>query len=102
MSYGEWVFVVGVHDDTSHVLYINGERADTLINNPFSTARNNQYDLMIGRFAQVMASPVRDEGYCYFKGIIDEVQISSVARSAEWIRLSYRNQNRNDLLIYFP
>jgi hypothetical protein len=49
-----------------------------------------------------MASPVRDEGYCYFKGIIDEVQISSVARSAEWIRLSYRNQNRNDLLIYFP
>lgn len=100
MSHGEWVFVVGVHDDTSHVLYINGERADTLINYPFSTARNDQYDLMIGRFAQVMASPIRDEGYCYFKGIIDEVQISSVARSAEWIRLSYRNQNRNDLLIF--
>ena len=102
MSYGEWVFVVGVHDDTSHVLYINGERADTLINYPFSTARNDQFDLLIGRFAQAMASPNRDEGYCYFKGKIDEVQISSVARSAQWIRLTYRNQKENDLLIYFP
>lgn len=102
VSSGEWVFVAGVHDDTSHVLYINGERADTLINYPFSTARNDQFDLLIGRFAQAMASPNRDEGYCYFKGIIDEVQISSVARSAQWIRLTYRNQKENDLLIYFP
>jgi len=102
VSYGKWVFIAGVHDDTSHVLYVNGERADTLINYPFSAVRNSQFDLMIGRFAQVMASPIRDEGYCYFKGIIDEVQISSVARSEEWIRLSYRNQNRNDMLIYFP
>jgi hypothetical protein len=102
MSSGEWVFVAGVHDDTSHVLFINGERADTLIDYPFSAIRSGQSDLMIGRFAQVMASPIRDEGYCYFKGIIDEVQISSVARSAGWIRLSYRNQKEKDLLIYFP
>jgi hypothetical protein len=102
VSSGEWVFIAGVHDDTSHVLYINGERADTLINYPFSAVRSNQSDLMIGRFAQIMASPNNDEGYCYFKGIIDEVQISSVARSEEWIRLSYRNQKRNDLLVYFP
>lgn len=102
MSTGEWVYVAGVHDDTSHVLYINGERVDTLIDYPFNMARNDQSDLMIGRFAQIMASPNRDEGYCYFNGIIDEVQISNVARSEEWIRLSYKNQNRNDLLIYFP
>lgn len=102
MSTGEWVYVAGVHDDTSHVLYINGERVDSLIDYPFNLARNDQSDLMIGRFAQIMASPNRDEGYCYFNGIIDEVQISNVARSEEWIRLSYKNQNRNDLLIYFP
>lgn len=96
---GEWVYVVGVHTDALHLLYVNGERVDTLIDNPFSAARSDQSDLMIGRFAQFMASPTSDEGYCFFKGGIDEVQISGVARSAEWIRLSYKNQSINDKLI---
>lgn len=98
---GEWVFIAGVHDGTSHMLYINGERVDTLIDYPFNVVRSDQSDLMIGRFAQFMASPTDDEGFCYFNGSIDEVQISSVARSAQWIKLSYQNQNKNDKLISF-
>jgi hypothetical protein len=101
ISGGKWVFIAGVHDGASHVLYVDGERVDTLINNPFDGARSDQSDLMIGRFAQAMASPTNDQGFCYFKGSIDEVQISNVARSSEWIRFSYRNQGTNDKLIRF-
>lgn len=90
---GEWILITGVHDGTSHTLYINGQSVDTLIDYPFaSLARNNQSDLMLGRFAQLMPLAGGEAEYCFFKGRIDEVEISSVARSAEWIRFSYESQ----------
>lgn len=98
---GKWVFIAGVHDGATHILYVDGERVDTLIVNPFNLTRSDQSDLMIGRFAQAMASPTSDQGFCYFKGSIDEVQISSVARSAEWIKFSYINQSTNNKLVTF-
>jgi hypothetical protein len=103
VSTGAWVHLVGVHDGASHTLYANGEQIDTLIlySNSFSLSRNDQSDLMIGKFAQVMASPKNDEGYCHFGGVIDEVQISGVARSAEWVRLAYRNQMKENKLVSF-
>ena len=36
---------------------------------------------------------ITDESYRFFNGTIDEVRISSTARSAEWINTSYNNQN---------
>jgi hypothetical protein len=102
LTKGEWILLTGVHDGTSHILYANGVCVDTLIDYPFATlTRNNQSDLMIGRFAQLMPSPNGDTEYCFFKGKIDEVQISSVARSAEWIRFSYESQKTDSKLITF-
>ena len=91
----------GVRDGTSQYLYVNGERADTLIDFPFNAERDGSFDLMIGRFAQIMASPNNDEGYCYFKGSIDEVRICSRARSAAWVRLCYMNQRAEHKLVVF-
>jgi hypothetical protein len=102
VTIGEWVLLTGVHDGTSHTLYVNGERADTLIDYPFaSLTRNNQSDLMLGRFTQLMPSPNGDAEYCFFKGKIDEVQISSIARSAEWVRFCYESQKQDSKLITF-
>jgi hypothetical protein len=37
----------------------------------------------------------------YFNGIIDEVRISRVARSADWIKLCYQNQKAGQSLVVF-
>jgi hypothetical protein len=46
-----------------------------------------------------IGQPNDNESYAYFKGLMDELEISAVARSAEWIRLSYMNQRRENSLI---
>jgi hypothetical protein len=49
---------------------------------------------------QQVTNPVY-EGRCFFRGSIDEVRISSKARSNDWIRLCYMNQKAEDRLIQF-
>ena len=46
-------------------------------------------------FAKVLAN------ITYFKGFLDEIQISDVARLPDWILLSYMNQKQQDALITF-
>ncbi|MBN1759113.1 MAG: DUF2341 domain-containing protein [Chitinispirillaceae bacterium] len=101
LSTGAWVLLTGVRNGTTQYLYVNGVSGDTLIDFPFSSARDSTFDLMIGRFAQVMASPDNNEGYCYFDGGIDEVRISGRARNAAWIRLCYMNQQADNKLVVF-
>ena len=98
---GQWVLLTGVRDGAVQRLYVNGIQADTLINFAFSEQHDSTSDFFIGRYAQKMASPNNDEGYCYFKGGIDEVRICGAARSAAWIRLCYRNQGADDRLVVF-
>jgi hypothetical protein len=33
--------------------------------------------------------------------MLDEVQMSSVARSADWLKLSFMNQQLHDMLVVF-
>jgi hypothetical protein len=101
ISSGAWVLLTGVRDGTTQRLYVNGELVDTLIDSPLTGLRNSSSDLMIGRFAQIMASPNNDEGYCYFKGKIDEVRIRSVAENSDWVRLCYMNQRSDNKLVFF-
>jgi hypothetical protein len=46
-----------------------------------------------------IGQPNNNESYHYFKGCMDELQISSVVRSAAWIRLCYINQGKDTLLV---
>ncbi|MGB7566357.1 MAG: LamG-like jellyroll fold domain-containing protein, partial [Chitinivibrionales bacterium] len=46
-------------------------------------------------FAKVLAN------ITYFKGYLDEIQISKIARSADWITLCYMNQKETDALVVF-
>jgi hypothetical protein len=42
-----------------------------------------------------------NEGWCYFKGMVDEVRVMNVAVSADWVKLSYMNQKAEDRLVEF-
>ena len=46
-----------------------------------------------------IGQPNNNESYSYFKGLMDELEISAVARSADWIKLCYMNQRTGSVLV---
>jgi len=97
----QWTMLVGVRDGNRQLLFSNGELVDSTTDTWFNAvARTTANDLFIGRFSKKVTVPV-NEGYCYFRGSIDEVRITSTARSPYWIRLSYMNQRSDDRLVVF-
>lgn len=92
IALGEWqLFAVTVAGKTAR-LYRNGielasgELADSIARVP----RNSQY---IGRGNW--------PDNAYFRGMIDEPQISAAARSADWLKLAYANQKPDPALPSF-
>ncbi|MBN2038344.1 MAG: DUF2341 domain-containing protein [Chitinispirillaceae bacterium] len=96
----QWVMLTGVVQGSLQYLYCNGELvANTTTNYSQNTSRDASDDFTIGRFFKEATIPAI--GFCHFKGQIDEVRASSVARNADWIRLSYMNQRSDDKLVQF-
>jgi len=81
---GIFVHYVGSYDGSYIKIYKNGylENSTSYLGN---VSTNIQQPLVIGRWYG------NYNGY-YFDGIIDEVRVSKVARSAGWINTSYLNQ----------
>lgn len=100
---GQWVLLTGVGQGNRQSLYCNGVVVDSTPNTyqNSSLSRNTSYDLSIGKFLEMITLPNNNEGYCFFKGSIDEVRIMSAARSSDWVRLSYMNQRTDDRLVVF-
>lgn len=97
----QWALLVGVRQGDSQLLYCNGILVDSTVNLwQNAVSRNTTNDLTIGKFAKAVTVPV-SEGYCYFKGGIDEVRIISKAQSPDWVRLCYMNQRPDDRLVVF-
>jgi hypothetical protein len=93
-----WVFITGVRSGSSQRLYINGEEVvDTaaLMSGDYPRASGDNFT--IGRYGRSVTIPYR-QGWSYFNGKVDEVRVSGVALSADWIRLSYMNQKADDAL----
>jgi len=80
-SANEWHHVVGTYDSGTAKIYIDGILEATEAGQN-AMAENND-PLQIGR---------RGTGD-YFSGIIDEVRVSNVGRSGEWISTCYQNQD---------
>jgi len=89
-----WSYVVGVRSGVSMYLYINGVFADSTVKFSAVGIARNSTDLVIGKHAGGVNTS-------YFDGIIDEVRISSVSCSADWIKLCFMNQKSGDALIMF-
>ena len=47
-----------------------------------------------------IGQPNDNESYAFFKGLMDELEISSVARGADWIRLQFMNQRKENGLVH--
>ena len=93
-----WTYLTGIRNGSKEYLYINGSLADSTISLSTATAsRYTGFDVMIGRTRKL---PGDTTGY-FFKGMIDEVRITSVAPDADWIKLCYMNQRSDDRLVTF-
>ena len=56
------------------------------------------YDEDFGATLRI-GQPNKNESYAYFKGLMDELQISAISRGADWIKLSYMNQRKENSLV---
>ena len=97
----QWVYLTGVKKGSSQYLFCNGELVDSVTTNyPNMLSRNTSSDISIGGFLDEVTFPTI-EGYCFFKGKIDEVRIQNTACSEDWVRLCYMNQRSDNRLVVF-
>jgi hypothetical protein len=84
ISQGTWGHAVVTYDGTTIRYYIDGAAAGTATPSPNGALGTNDDSLNIGS---------ESSGSYNFPGIIDEVRISNTARTFDWIKTSYTNQN---------
>ena len=96
-SAGSWHFLTGVRNGTRQYLYVDGTCVDsTEVLEPSLLTRVYDTSLQIGHCPDGGLDPDR-----YFSGNIDEVRVSGVADSPDWIKLCYMNQKQQDALVIF-
>ncbi|MHA2248493.1 MAG: DUF2341 domain-containing protein, partial [Candidatus Hodarchaeales archaeon] len=80
----EWHHLVGVRNSTSLLIYVDGSLAGSVIDNEAGQNLQSPVNVSIG---SAISTSSED-----FNGIIDEVRISKVARTAAWLETQYNNQ----------
>jgi hypothetical protein len=90
----KWTYIAGVRSGNKQYLYVNGVCVDSSVTLIASAnPRVSGLNFLIGKVSAGAAN--------YFNGTIDEVCVSNVVRSADWIRLCYMNQKSIDALVSF-
>lgn len=89
LSLDRWYFLSATYDGDRIRLYVNGEPVDSTLTIGVDSYSSPDSLLFGGRV---------DE---FFKGVMDEVRIEKNARSAEWIKLCYLNQQPKSQIIKF-
>jgi hypothetical protein len=80
-----WYYIVATYDNNGHPhLYVNGSEVTITYGSMTQTL------LASGTTAYLGWRPGNDRT---FAGVLDEVRVSSVVRSADWILTEYNNQN---------
>jgi len=98
-SAGTWHLLTGVRNGKKQYLYVDGMCVDSSLSNtptvpPENGARAYDKPLEIGHCPDGGRNPDR-----FFNGIIDEVRISKIALSADWMKLCSMNQKEQDALV---
>ena len=91
----EWHYVVGTYDGTTQTLYANSTESNlVIVSMPTSgSIGTNNIDLAIGENLWQTGR--------YWDGMIDEVRISDIARSLEWIEAEFKNQGSPSTFMSF-
>ena len=74
-------------------VYVDGVCVDSTLTGETRPSDATKYDLVIGAMTEDFNGT--------FKGKIDEVRLSNVSCSMDWIRLCYMNQKIDDALVVF-
>jgi hypothetical protein len=89
-----WTHVLGIRNGAKQHLYLDGVIADSTIKSKTEGfAYSNTYDVGVGGQT--------NGGTDVFNGMIDEVRIENVARSKDWVKLTYATQKANANVITF-
>jgi hypothetical protein len=94
-SAGEWKYVAGVRDGGQQYLYVDGVPVHDSV-----TLSDRIMGFPVDETQDVAIGFLPGEGR-FWKGMIDEVRMSSTVRSTDWIWLCYMNQKADDALIVF-
>jgi hypothetical protein len=86
----QWHYLTGTFDGSHFRLYADGEMRS--ISDVYTEVPNSSgAPLLIGKIFDTS----------YMQGIMDEIRIEGVPRSAGWIRLCYMNQKAADALVHY-
>lgn len=91
----KWYHIVFAYDGKTVQWFINGEPdgPEVSFDYAFDTS-NDKTEITIGRHNGMSVDGV-------FDGILDEIRIENVRRSAGWVKLSYMNQKADNPLVKF-
>ncbi len=89
MAMNEWIHVVHTYEQGDSRIYVNGELSNASKTPNAPLAIKTPARLYIGGWYNNYD----------FVGDIDEVRISKVTRSAEWVKLQHENQKANQTLV---
>ncbi|MFX0210170.1 MAG: DUF2341 domain-containing protein, partial [Candidatus Hodarchaeota archaeon] len=87
---GVWFHIYYVRNGSDSYFYFNGDLKDSDDTTTTNTAQNNN-NLLLGAF---------NENFEYLNGTIDEVKITTVAKSQNWIITEFNNQDDPESFIY--
>jgi len=86
---GQWYHVAAVYENGDSRIFVNGKLEDS---------RKHPAAMSVMKDVCMNIGGMRGGSY-RFAGDIDEVRISKVARSPEWLKLQYENQNPQQTLV---
>ncbi|MCX7418501.1 MAG: DUF2341 domain-containing protein [Planctomycetia bacterium] len=86
---GQWNHVAATYENGTSRIYVNGKLAGS---------RFHKSAMSIVQDIVVNVGGMRGSNYRYV-GDVDEVRVSKVARSADWLRLQYENQKPQQSLV---
>ncbi|MBS0266701.1 MAG: DUF2341 domain-containing protein [Planctomycetes bacterium] len=92
LTLGEWVHVVHTYRQGESRVYVNGNLEGTNLTENAPLAIRSPARMYLGGWY----------GHYQFAGDLDEVRVSQVVRSPEWIRLEYENQKPAQTAVGLP
>jgi RHS repeat-associated protein len=86
----KWHFAVDTYANGTESLYVDGQNVGSQQVTEYSY--NSTYAYFVGT-GETNSWPRTNGGWLYFNGVLDEVNVSNIARSADWIATEYSNQS---------
>jgi hypothetical protein len=87
LAVGQWYFIYGIYNGSTAKVYVNNFE-DGTANRTGSIESSAPAPVNLGRRRTY---PTADDRF--FDGVIDEARIANVARSVDWMKTEYNNQN---------